>query len=909
MVFSTDTFAAEEKESLPDLAVSSSELNQVEPRQELVDPQPTTTGVYVTIHGHFYQPPRENPYLESIERQPGAEPFCNWNERIYHECYRPNAFARILNDQAEVIGIVNNYEYLSFNVGPTLMSWLERYDAEVYQKILEADRNSCQRLNGHGNAIAQVYNHIILPLANERDKYTQIRWGKADFQSRFGRDPEGMWLAETAIDYPTVAALIHEGIRFTILAPSQAHRCRPLPTDPDPDPQWIEVAEEQIDPTRPYRCYLQGSNGEKDPDHYLDIFFYDGPISRDIGFSDILNHSGYFVGRLGQAIHQDHRPTQLIAVATDGETFGHHRDGTEKCLAYAFVKEFPQRGWTVTNFAHYLSLNPPTWEVELKPTTSWSCSHGVDRWQDDCGCGGGGSWHQQWRKPLRNTLNWLRDQLSQIYARTGAEFFSDPWTARDHYIQVMRDRSLTGVNQFLRQHQTHELSEVERIDALRLLEMQRHGLLMFTSCGWFFEELSRPEGTQILRYASRAIELAAEVTGIDLEAEFLQQLTLASSNVDLFRTGDEIYRQLVVPSRIPLEQVAAHYGISSLFTVYPQEHRLYCCNAQKLDYQQRCIGSLTLGVGQVMLISEITREQKHLVFAVLHLGGWDFHCEIQAFAGRRAYAEVKKRLFEALHHASAAYVIKVMIESWGGRAFNLQDLLVEERQRIMELLSQETLTGLNQLYTQVYRDNYGILMAFHRDGLPVPQELQVAADVALSHRCLRALQALESESREGQLSLNHLVTLETVAAEAQILHCQVKHWEVQEILRQLLVRSLCKILQETHPEPLGLNVQNLERLVQASRLLNLDLSLEKAQEIYFYHLTTQIIPLGLDFLHCQTSADEAVKAPSVSWDASKTELGRSQWERPQLYHFLRLGQTLGIDVQEPLRQVSLSEEG
>ncbi|MDY7022839.1 MAG: glycoside hydrolase, partial [Cyanobacteriota bacterium] len=283
-----------------------------------------TTGVHIVIHGHFYQPPRENPYLNAVERQVSADPYHDWNERIYHECYRPNTLARVLNDRGEIVGIVNNYEYLSFNIGPTLMSWLERYDMQVYQQIIEADHISCQRLNGHGNAIAQVYNHIIMPLANERDKYTQIRWGKADFRSRFGRDPEGMWLAETAIDYPTVEALINEGIRFTILAPSQAQRCRLFT-----DTEWIDVSAGEIDPTRPYRCYLKDETGVKDESRYLDIFFYDGPISGDMGFDDLLSSSGNLAGRLSQAIHEDGRPTQVISAATDGETFGHHRAGTE----------------------------------------------------------------------------------------------------------------------------------------------------------------------------------------------------------------------------------------------------------------------------------------------------------------------------------------------------------------------------------------------------------------------------------------------------------------------------------------------------------------------------------------------------------------------------------------------------
>jgi alpha-amylase/alpha-mannosidase (GH57 family) len=489
MVSSSDTRLNEvDNIKVEELVPSTTEENLGVTTTPIVEPLKTATGVYVTVHGHFYQPPRENPYLGTIERQPSAAPFHNWNERIYHECYRPNAFARVLNDRSELVGIVNNYEYLSFNIGATLMNWLEGYDKSVYHKIIEADRKSCQRLNGHGNAIAQVYNHVIMPLANERDKYTQIRWGKEDFRSHFGRDPEGMWLAETAVDYATLKALVAEGIKFIILAPSQAQRCRPLATEENPDPQWGDVGSGEIDPTRPYRCYLNGegkANSSERP--YIDIFFYDGPISNDMGFSDVLNSSHNLVARLGQAVRNDERPTQMISVATDGETFGHHKGGTEKCLAYAFSVEFAQQNWTVTNFAHYLSISPPSWEVELKSVTAWSCCHGVARWQDDCGCGGGGGWHQQWRRPLRESLNWLRDKLAEVYEDVGRHFFLDVWTARDEYIRVMRDRSSANVNHFLREHQAGELSEMEKVDALRLLEMQRHSLLMFTSCGWFFE--------------------------------------------------------------------------------------------------------------------------------------------------------------------------------------------------------------------------------------------------------------------------------------------------------------------------------------------------------------------------------------------------------------------------------------
>ncbi len=814
-----------------------------------VDPLKTAQGIYVTIHGHFYQPPRENPYLDAIERQPSATPFHDWNERIHYECYRPNAFARVLNDRGEVIGIVNNYEYFSFNMGATLLNWLERYDAETYQRILAADRKSCERLHGHGNAIAQVYNHIIMPLANERDKLTQIRWGKADFRSRFGRDPEGMWLAETAVDYATLAALVAEGIKFIILAPSQAQRCRPLPTSEQLDPTWNAVGGGQIDPTRPYRCYLpenrDAAGNPTTATAYIDIFFYDGPISRDMGFDDhALSNSFHFASRLGQAVRGDHRQSQLISVATDGETFGHHKGGTEKCLAFAFTHEFPNRGWTVTNFAHYLSLNPPSWEVELKPVTAWSCCHGVDRWQDDCGCGGGGEWHQQWRRPLRDALNWLRDQLIKVYDDAGRKLFRDPWQARDEYIEVIRDRSATNVDAFLAHHQSHRLNATERVDALRLLEMQRHALLMFTSCGWFFEELSRPEGTQILRYAARALELAGDVTGIQLEKAFIKRLVQAPSNVETFRHGAEVYRQLVKSAQISLEQVAAHYAISSLFTTYAREQSVYCYTAHQLDYQLQRMGSLTLAVGQLQLVSEITRETAHLVFAVLHLGGWDFHCCIHPFNGRREYTTTKERLFEALQQASAAQTILAMNAAFGSQSYNLQSLFAEERHRIMRLLTQETLTRLDQLYTQVYRDNYGVLMAFHRDELSVPQELQVAAEVAISHRVMQSIRALEQESGDGetgQTGLIHLAELEAIATEASHMHCQLKLHQAKEILERLILQSLWHILHVFNLPTLEADLKRLERLISVGQRLNLNLSLAPAQELYFTRLKTWLL--------------------------------------------------------------------
>jgi len=781
--------------------------------------------IYIAVHGHFYQPPRENPYLDAIEKQDSAEPFHDWNERIFYECYRPNAFARIHNQQGELLEIVNNYEYLSFNMGPTLLSWLEKYDRTVYERILLGDRLSAQRLNGHGNAIAQVYNHIIMPLASWRDKLTQIRWGKADFQVRFGREPEGMWLAETAIDYETVEALIQEGIRFTVLAPSQAQRIRRIVTPTSPEPEWIEVSGGQIDPTRPYRCYLPDSR------EYLDIFFYDGPISRDMGFGDLLSSSYGFASRLGLAIQGDGRPAQLIAVATDGETFGHHKHFTDKSLAYAFVQEFPQRGWIVTNFAHYLSMYPPEWEVMLKPVTAWSCAHGVDRWQDDCGCGvavGMG----KWRRPLRNALNWLRDRLAEIYQNLAKHYFTDPWAVRDQYIAVIQDRS--QLDSFWQKHGTGDMSDPRRrLDAIRLLEMQRHSLLMFTSCGWFFEEISRPEGVQILRYASRAMDLAGDVAGILLEEEFCQRLALCPSNVQELGNGAEVYRRMVQTAKVSLEKIAAQYAISSL--VQGEKggipDRLYCYEIKQGDYELRQLGALRLAVAQLQITSVITTEQAEYAIAVLHLGGDDFHCVLQSFRGRRVYEEIKSALWQALARENTAGVVLQMHELLGDNAYSLRSLITEDRQQILHQLARHTLLHLDQLYAQVYRDNATLLASFQRDRLPAPPELKVAAEITLNNRFFAELELLQAGN------FTAITNLKRIAQEARSLACQLSIAPAAKVLQNFLNQQMHSLVQDQILHP------TLSRIVQVLDLaeaIAIPLNLEGLQEQFLSYMRSQV---------------------------------------------------------------------
>ena len=345
--------------------------------------------VFVIIHGHFYQPPRENPWLETIETEESARPFHDWNERITFECYRPNAHARIVDGKGKILSMINNYSFINFNFGPTLFSWLEEKFPSVYQKIIDADRESLRRF-GHGNAIAQVYDHIIMPLANDRDQETEVVWGIADFEKRFHRKPEAIWLPETAVNYSTLCLLAKYGMHYLILSPFQALRTRPFGGK-----KWTDVSQGRIDPTQPYRCFVKDASGGKISDQSIDIFFYDGMISKEVAFGDLLKDGNAFCGRFEKAYQPSQKRPQLIHIATDGETYGHHKKFGDMALAYALNEGFHSRGFEIINYSSFLKRFPPVYEVEIDEGpkgegSSWSCPHGVGRWKEDCGCSTGG---------------------------------------------------------------------------------------------------------------------------------------------------------------------------------------------------------------------------------------------------------------------------------------------------------------------------------------------------------------------------------------------------------------------------------------------------------------------------------------------------------------------------------------
>ncbi|HTK95896.1 MAG TPA: DUF3536 domain-containing protein, partial [Terriglobales bacterium] len=514
---------------------------------------------YVCVHCHFYQPPRENPWLEAIELQDSAYPYHDWNERITSECYAPNAASRILDPEGQIVAILNNYSRISYNFGPTLLCWLEANAPDTYRAVLDADRDSAERFGGHGSAMAQAYNHMILPLATRRDKITQVLWGIRDFQHRFGRDPQGMWLPECAVDNETLEVLADLGIQFTVLAPRQAARVRPIGT-----PDWHEVNGGGVDPSRAYRARLP--NGKS-----INLFFYDGPISQSVAFEGLLANGHRFAERLLGGLSDERTWPQLLHIATDGETYGHHHKYGEMALSYALHHIETSGAAKLTNYAEFLEKFPPQWEAEVVANSSWSCTHGVERWRADCGCNSGGrpDWSQKWRQPLRLALDWLRDELAAPYDRHARELLRDPWAARDEYISVVLDRSDASLDRFFAEHAARELRPHERTRALELLELQRHAMLMYTSCGWFFDELTGIETVQVIEYAGRAVQLAQKLyRDPGIEKQFVDRLAQAHSNLADPRDAAAIYERWVKSSAVNLEKVAAHYAISSLFERY-----------------------------------------------------------------------------------------------------------------------------------------------------------------------------------------------------------------------------------------------------------------------------------------------------------------------------------------------------
>jgi alpha-amylase/alpha-mannosidase (GH57 family) len=688
---------------------------------------------YVCIHGHFYQPPRENPWLEAIEVQDSAHPFHDWNHRITAECYGPNAAARILDDDGWIVNIVNNFSYISFNVGPTLLSWMEIHEPRIYHAILEADRDSSRRFGGHGSALAQVYNHMIMPLANERDKRTQVAWGIRDFEQRFGRKPEGMWLAEAAADRASLAALLDQGIEFTILAPGQCTRIRDLAGNGG----WHDVGA-GVDTTRPY--WVDVGDGRR-----IAVFFYHGPIARGVAFEGLLNRGEAFAERLMTAFAHTDQP-QLAHIATDGETYGHHHAHGEMGLAYA-LHYIERNGLAeLTNYGQYLELHPPTWEAEIVEPSSWSCFHGVERWRADCGCRAdpGRGWNQAWRRPLRESLDWLRDRLVDIYATHCP--LDDPWAARERYIDVVLNRSDASVRVFLEDHGATELAEGVVNQLLGLLEMQRHAMLMFTSCGWFFDELTGIETVQCIQYAGRAIQLALPYDG-DIERQFLDRLRAAKSNI-ASESGDKIYEKAVKPAVVDLAKVVAHYAVMSMFEDLGERASVYGFDITRRDYATYSSGRRKLVVGRVDCRSLITRESATLSFAALTLGDHNLSGGVRAFRGDDEYEAMRAEVTECFRGGNLANLMRLLDRYFLEMTYSLNTLFRDEQRKILSEVLDDALEDAMAMSRRVHQTHASLIRYVVGLDVPLPETVRSAADFILNANLEDALSADVPDPRE-----------------------------------------------------------------------------------------------------------------------------------------------------------------
>lgn len=707
---------------------------------------------YICIHGHFYQPPRENAWLEFVELQDSARPFHDWNERINFECYAPNSAARILDQEGYIKKIFNNYIRISHNFGPTLLSWMEKADPSTYNAILQSDQKSMERYHGHGSAIAQAHSHLILPLANERDKHTQVLWGIRDFEYRYARKPEGMWLAETAVDTATLEVLAAHDVKYTILAPRQGKAFRKID-----DVNW----QEGIDPKRPYLCKLPSGKS-------IVLFFYDGSLSQEVAFKGILNNGKNFAKRLLESFDDRDEP-QLVHIATDGESYGHHHRYGEMALADCLNDIEKNSAVQVINYGAYLEKFPPTYEAQIHDNSSWSCAHGVERWRSDCGCKTGGrpEWNQRWRQPLRDTLNWLRDQLIPIFEKEGTKILVDPWNARNEYIKVLLNRNDHTVDYFIKENCKKHPSEASKTKLLRLMEMQRNALLMFTSCGWFFDEISGIETNQILQYALRAIYYARQISGKDFHPEFIKRLEAAPSNVH--ENGATAYKKYILPSEVGLKRAGMHFAVASLFEKNPDELSLFNYTATNEAFERVEAGIQKFAVGRTTMKSDVTYSKKHFSFAVLYLGQQNMIGNISIDMDRKTFDEMHLNMTTAFKNTNLGEVIAYMQDYFGSEKYTIWHLFRDEKRKILQQITKKSLKQAENTFREIYNDNYQLMTGIQTSGIPVPATYLDAVQNVINtdlHMLfkqdkinLKLLTRLAVEIKKWQIKINDIAAL------------------------------------------------------------------------------------------------------------------------------------------------------
>ncbi len=765
---------------------------------------------YVCIHGHFYQPPRENAWLESVEVQDSAHPYHDWNERITAECYGPNAWARILNGEGRIAQIINNYQWISYNFGPTLLSWLEQHAPKVYAAILEGDGQSRERFSGHGSAIAQAYNHMILPLANRRDKQTQIVWGIRDFEHRFQRPAEGMWLAETAVDLETLDVMAELGLKYSILSPYQAARFRKIGSR-----HWRDGTGGKIDPSRPYLIKLPSKRD-------MVVFFYDGLISKAVAFEKLLDNGEGFAHRLVSGFDDQRDWPQLMHIATDGESYGHHHRGGEMALAYALHHIETNHLAKLTNYGEYLEKHPPDHQAEIVENTAWSCVHGVGRWERDCGCNSGGrdGWNQSWREPLRSALNWLRDELAGPFEQRAKDVLKDPWAARDEYIHLILDRGDESQKRFFERHAAGVLSDDQVVDALRLLELQRHAMLMFTSCGWFFDEISGLETVQVLQYAARAIQLAEEVLDLQLESAFLERLEAARSNIAEFENGRKIYEMWIKPARVDLRRLGVHFAFSSLFDSYSEVATVHSYDIRRERHELSEVGKTRFLLGRAEFSSRITRARTTLSYAVLHMGDHSLVGGVREFQGEEAFESLRAQAMALYQRADFGGLMAFLNEQFGASIYSLATLFRDEQRRVVGRIVEDRVAEMQTQLRHLFENNAPLLRFLVDHSLPLPRAFLSVAESVLNAELCAALGAPDPDLKRA------------ASLWAETTACPGVHLDV-ETLGFVLGDALRGAMERLSVEPCNAELlTNCHAIAEFVRETSLPVNLAESQNLY-----------------------------------------------------------------------------
>ncbi|MCG2724927.1 MAG: DUF3536 domain-containing protein [Elusimicrobia bacterium] len=670
---------------------------------------------HISIHAHFYQPPRENPWTNEVDFQPSAYPFENWNQRIARECYIPNLYAPIKDENNKVIETINNYEFLNFNFGPTLLSWLEKEYPYYYKKIIASVQKS-HKETGHLNAIAQIYNHVIMPLASFNDQLTQLLWGINDFKYRFGFEPESVWLPETAANKETLKLLIDQKIKYIILAPHQAEKIRLLDTK-----KWTDVSKENIDPKKPYFWHDKDEEGKNITNRKIAVFFYDAGLSKAVAFENIMDHSSVFADRALACYDDKTKEDQLLLIASDGETYGHHQKFSDMTLAHSFKHEFKNRSIKTVNLASYLETHQPKYEVEIKKGpdgegTSWSCAHGVRRWKGGCDCGKERN-ILHWRAPLRASLNWLRDVLIEIYKQEGEKLFKDVWEARNNYIKPLITLPQTGdklsshkktLNEFLAFNLKENLTKEDINKALNLLEMQKYAMYMFTSCGWFFSDISRIEAVQNLKYAAKAIEIAGKLGFKDIEKGFLSLLELAPSNHPEFKTGADIYKNLVTSNKLPIE-LAIYGHLIELFHFSATEelHFKYFYEMEIKKLKTNDLDRLKLTSGILKSKNTITKEYHEHAFAYFsEKKEMPFICLTSNDADNKL--EIMRKTFSSMENINKEKAITEIEKIFSEKIISFKELPFNEKTNIIKKIVRSIKSANSKEAFKIFKSYMGL---------------------------------------------------------------------------------------------------------------------------------------------------------------------------------------------------------